>query len=50
MARGNQRRCICKDDKDRKRFLETLQESSQKTGCRVHAYVLMSNLTGPSLS
>ena len=43
MARGNQGRAIYKDDKDRKRFLETLEESCQKTGWLIHAYVLMSN-------
>ena len=30
MARGNQGRPFFKDDKDRKRFLETLEESCQK--------------------
>ncbi len=43
MARGNQGRAIFQDDKDRKRFLDTLEESCQKTGWRVHAYVLMGN-------
>ena len=43
MARGNQGRPIFKDDKDRERFLETLQESCQKTGWLIHAYVLMAN-------
>src|SRR5205807_1035381 len=43
MARGNQGRPIFKDDQDRKRFLETLQESGQKTGWLIHAYVLMAN-------
>ncbi len=35
MARGNQGRPIFKDDKDRKRFLETLEESCQKTGWEI---------------
>jgi putative transposase len=43
MARGNQGRAIFKDEKDRKRFLETLEESTQKTGWLIHAYVLMNN-------
>src|SRR5437879_4609907 len=43
MARGNQGRPIFKDDKDRQRFLETLEEACAKTGWRVHAYVLMAN-------
>jgi len=43
MARGNQGRPIFKDDKDRRRFLETFEESCQKTGWVVHAYVLMGN-------
>jgi len=43
MARGNQGRPIFQDDKDRRCFLETLGEAGEKTGCRVHAYVLMGN-------
>jgi REP element-mobilizing transposase RayT len=43
MARGNQGRAIFKDDQDRKRFLETLAESCEKTGWHIHAYVLMDN-------
>lgn len=43
MARGNQGQPIYKDDQDRKRFLETLAESCQKTGWLIHAYVLMGN-------
>jgi REP element-mobilizing transposase RayT len=43
MARGNQGRAIFEDDKDRQRFLETLGEACEKTGWRVHAYVLMGN-------
>src|SRR5947199_8927374 len=35
MPRGNQGRPIFKDDKDRKRFLETLEESCQKTGWEI---------------
>ncbi len=43
MARGNNGRAIFKDDQDRKRFLATLQEAHQKTGCLIHAFVLMDN-------
>jgi len=43
MARGNQGRAIFDDDRDRQRFLETLGEACDKTGWRIHAYVLMGN-------
>jgi putative transposase len=43
MARGNHGQPIFRDNKDRGLFLETLGESCQKTGWRVHAYVLMGN-------
>ncbi len=43
MARGNQGQSIFRDDKDHLRFLETLGEACEKTGWRIHAYVLMSN-------
>ena len=43
MARGNQGCAIFKDDQDRQRFLETLGEACDKTGWRIHAYVLMGN-------
>ena len=43
MARGNQGQPIFRDDKDRWRFLETLGEAAEKTGWRIHAYVLMGN-------
>jgi putative transposase len=43
IARASHGQPIFKDDKDRERFLETLGESCQKTGWRVHAYVLMGN-------
>ena len=38
MARGNQGRDIFRDDKDRKRFLETVGEACQKTGWEIHAF------------
>ena len=43
LDRGDRREPIFKDDTDRCRFLETLAEVCQRTGWRVHAYVLMSN-------
>jgi REP element-mobilizing transposase RayT len=43
MARGNQGQIIFGDDQDYRRFLDTLGEACQKTGWRVHAYVLMAN-------
>jgi REP element-mobilizing transposase RayT len=43
MARGNQGCPLFKDDQDRRRFLETLAEACERTGWRVHAYVLMGN-------
>jgi REP element-mobilizing transposase RayT len=43
MARGNHGQSIYKDDKDRRCFTETLAEACEKTGWKVHAYVLMAN-------
>lgn len=43
MARGNHGQEIFQDDRDRQCFLETLGEACEKTGWRIHAYVLMSN-------
>ena len=43
MARGNQGQPIFRDDQDRKRFLETLEDSCERTGWLVHAYVLVGN-------
>jgi putative transposase len=43
MARGNQGQVIFRDDGDRRRFLESLGEACEKTGWRIHAYVLMGN-------
>ena len=40
MARGNQGREIFADDQDRQRLLDTIGEASEKTGWRIHAYVL----------
>ncbi|MFO1501399.1 MAG: transposase [Verrucomicrobiota bacterium] len=41
--RGDRREDIFRDDRDRGRFLETLEESWGKTGWQVHAYCLMRN-------
>jgi hypothetical protein len=41
MACGNQGQPIFRDDKDRHRFLEALGETCGKTGCWIHACVLM---------
>ena len=43
MSRGNRGEAIFRDDRDRIRFLETLGEACEKTGWRIHAYVLMFN-------
>jgi REP element-mobilizing transposase RayT len=43
MARGNERREIFRDDKDRRRFLETLGDAVERFGVLVHAYCLMPN-------
>jgi putative transposase len=42
-ARGNERRAIFRDDKDRTRFLELLSEWAPRFGVRLHAYVLLDN-------
>ena len=43
MGRGNHGKEIFRDDLDRRCFLGTLGEACEKTGWRVHAYVLMGN-------
>ncbi len=43
MARGNRGQPIFADDKDRHLFLKTLGDACEKTGWRIHAYVLMGN-------
>jgi putative transposase len=43
MARGERREAIVRDDADRATFVRTLGEASEKSGLRVHAFVLMSN-------
>jgi putative transposase len=42
-ARGNERRDIFRDDKDRRHLLELLKETVGMFGWRLHAFVLMSN-------
>ena len=41
MARGNRGLSVFRDDRDCKRFLQTLEETCDKTGWQIHAYVLM---------
>lgn len=43
MARGNRRQEIFFDDGDRRFFLKTLADACERTGWRVHAWVLMNN-------
>ena len=43
MARGNRRERIFRDEADRLLFYRTLGEACERTGWRVHAWVLMSN-------
>jgi putative transposase len=42
-ARGNERRSIFCGDRDRLRFLETLEEAINEFGLRLHGYCLMPN-------
>ena len=43
MNRGDRRETIFLDERDRRRFLDTLGERCAKTGWQVHAYCLMGN-------
>ena len=43
MARGDRREAIVRDDVDRASFVRTLPEAGERSGFRVHAFVLMSN-------
>jgi putative transposase len=43
MNRGDRREPIFEDNQDRRRFLETLGQTCEKTGWQVHAFCLMSN-------
>jgi putative transposase len=42
-ARGNERRAVFRDDKDRLHFLKLVGEGVERYGLRVHAYVLLDN-------
>jgi REP element-mobilizing transposase RayT len=42
-ARGNERREIFRDDRDRQHFLDVLAQLPARFGTRLHAYVLMPN-------
>lgn len=48
MNRGDRRKPIFKDEKDRRCFLATLEETRQKTGRQVQAWCLMSEPPGMS--
>jgi putative transposase len=43
VARGNQKQRICVEDGDRKLWRATLGDACERTGWRVHAWVLMDN-------
>jgi REP element-mobilizing transposase RayT len=43
IVRGNQRRDIFRDDRDRATYLERLEHYRKKYGFKIYAYVLMSN-------
>ena len=42
-ARGNNRRRLYFDERDRRHFLQLLEEMSERHTVEVHAYVLMDN-------
>src|SRR5208283_2431525 len=42
-ARGNERRAIFRDDRDRQHFCDLMAEAVETFGWRLHAYVLMDN-------
>jgi putative transposase len=43
VQRGNNRLPCFLDDEDRQRYLQCLRHALMRFGCRLHAYVLMSN-------
>jgi len=43
MTRGDRLEAIYEDDRDREMFLHTLGQACERTGWRVHSYVLMGN-------
>ncbi len=46
MNRGDRREAIFLDQKDRKRFIETLGEACETTGWQVHAFCLPGSVAG----
>jgi putative transposase len=42
-ARGNERRAIFRDDRDRRHFLDIVAELPERFGTKLHAWVLMDN-------
>jgi len=42
-ARGNERKAIYRDDADRQRFLETVEQTVERFAVVIHAYCLMPN-------
>ncbi len=42
-ARGNERKSIYRDDRDRERFLKTFEETVKRFGFVIHTYCLMPN-------
>ena len=49
MDRGNRLEAIFCDDRDRKVFLKTLGEASERCGWRVHCYVLLLEMSAADL-
>ncbi len=43
IQRGNNRQAVFFDEGDCRRYLDDLNEVAEKTGCQIHAYVLMTN-------
>jgi len=43
LDRGDRQEAIFRDDADREQFLATLRQACERTGWRVHAFVLMTN-------
>ncbi len=46
-ARGNERQPIVREDPDRERFLETLEQIVQRFGVAIHAYCLIQVIPSP---
>jgi putative transposase len=43
VQRGNNRQAVFFERSDYRRYLDCLEEAGERYGCRVHAYVLMTN-------